>query len=138
MQSPRVGVGVMIWKDGKVLLGKRRSVLGQGDFSFPGGHLEHGESLALCALREVAEECGVVVDNLRFALLGNVLEFLPKHYVQIGFHAEWKAGEPQVLEPDKCEGWEWYALDELPEPLFAPTAMMIKSHRSGVNFLDTK
>jgi 8-oxo-dGTP diphosphatase len=132
-----VGIGVMILKEGKVLLGKRKGAHGAGEYAFPGGHLEHGESFAACALREVAEECGVEVERLRFQLLANVLTFLPKHYVLIGFCADWKGGDPQVLEPDKCEGWNWYALDHLPEPLFVPTAMMTESYRSKVNFLDT-
>jgi 8-oxo-dGTP diphosphatase len=57
--------------------------------------------------------------------------------VLIGFCADWRSGEPQVLEPEKCEGWGWYALDQLPEPLFIPTEMMVTSYRSEVNFLDT-
>lgn len=132
-----VGIGVMIFKEGKVLLGKRKGAHGAGEYAFPGGHLEHGESFSACALREVAEECGVEIAALRFQLLANVLEFLPKHYVLIGFCADWRSGEPQVLEPEKCEGWGWYALDQLPEPLFIPTEMMVTSYRSEVNFLDT-
>lgn len=132
-----VGIGVMIRKEGKVLLGKRKGAHGAGEYAFPGGHLEHGESFAACALREVAEECGVEVGSLRFQLLANVLDFLPKHYVLIGFCADWKAGDPEVLEPEKCEGWGWYALDDLPQPLFTPTQMMIESAQSDVSFFDT-
>lgn len=35
----RVGVGVMIFKDSKVLLYKRYSSHGDGQYVFPGGHL---------------------------------------------------------------------------------------------------
>ncbi|OGZ08354.1 MAG: hypothetical protein A3C93_02680 [Candidatus Lloydbacteria bacterium RIFCSPHIGHO2_02_FULL_54_17] len=135
---PRVGLGVMIWKDGKVLLGKRKSALGTNEYSFPGGHLEPGESFAAGALREVAEECGINVKNLRFQLLANILDYAPKHYVQIGFMADWDSGEPRVLEPEKCEGWDWYQLERFPEPLFAPTRTMVESYRSGVTFMDTE
>ena len=41
---PVVGVGVLIMKDGKVLLGRRKNILGDGEFSCPGGHLEYMES----------------------------------------------------------------------------------------------
>lgn len=137
-ETPRVGIGTMIFKDGKVLLGKRKSVLGRGGYSFPGGHLEGGESLVDCALRETREECGIEVEHVRFGLLGNVLEFSPRHYVQVGFIADWKSGLPKVLEPDKCEGWDWYALAALPEPLFGPTKMLIANYQAGTHFCDSK
>lgn len=60
-----VGVGVMIFdKDGMILLGKRKGSHGAGEYSFPGGHLEYGESFEECAKREVMEECGIEIKNL--------------------------------------------------------------------------
>jgi len=41
---PRVGLGVLIIKDGKVLLGRRKGAHGEGTWAPPGGHLECGES----------------------------------------------------------------------------------------------
>ena len=49
----------------------------------------------------------------------NSTDYAPKHYVDLGFVAQWRAGEPKVREPDKVERWDWYALDEIPSPLFA-------------------
>ena len=40
-QKPRVGIGVMIFKDGKVLLGKRKASHGEGEWASPGGHLDY-------------------------------------------------------------------------------------------------
>lgn len=54
-QRPKTGVGVMILKNGKVLLGKRKGSHGEGEFAFPGGHLEYMEGFADCARREVLE-----------------------------------------------------------------------------------
>ena len=53
LQRPKVGVGVMIFKNGKVLLGKRKGSHGEGEFALPGGHLEYMEGFANCASREV-------------------------------------------------------------------------------------
>lgn len=36
-KRPKVGVGVMVWKDGKVLLGKRKRAHGAGEYASPGG-----------------------------------------------------------------------------------------------------
>lgn len=128
---PRVGIGVMIFKDGKVLLGRRRTALGGGEYAFPGGHLELRESYAECARREVAEECGIRIKNIRFQYTANSHHFAPKYFVHIGLIADWDGGEPENLEPEKCEGWDWYAFDALPEPLFVYCRMAADIHRSG-------
>jgi 8-oxo-dGTP diphosphatase len=65
-QRPKVGVGVMIFKDGKVLLGKRKSSHGDGEYAWPGGHMEYMESFEECAKRETMEETGMQIRNVRF------------------------------------------------------------------------
>jgi 8-oxo-dGTP diphosphatase len=130
-QKPKVGIGVMILKDGKVLLGKRRGSHGQGEYAFPGGHLEYMEAIEKCVERETLEECSIELKNVRFQFLSNVTKYAPKHYVHIGMIADWKKGEPKVLEPDKCESWGWYDLDKLPEPIFEMARQGIESYRSG-------
>jgi hypothetical protein len=49
---PRVGVGIMIFKDGKVLMGKRKGKHGAGEYAWPGGHFRvHGNDRRLCKER---------------------------------------------------------------------------------------
>ncbi|MEI7512129.1 MAG: NUDIX domain-containing protein [Candidatus Uhrbacteria bacterium] len=133
---PKVGIGVMILKDGKVLLGKRKSSHGAGEYSFPGGHLEYMESFEECAKRETREECGVEIENVRFLFLGNLKSYAPKHYVQISFVADWKSGEPQVLEPEKMADWAWYPIDEIPKPHFTMIPNVIEAYKTGRNYFD--
>ncbi len=137
IQRPRVGVGVMIFKDGKVLIGKRKADLGNGEWAWPGGHLEHMESIVECAKRETREETGVEIENVRFLRLVNMTDYAPKHYIDIGLIADWKSGEPQILEPDKVERWEWRNLDDLPEPLFAAEPYYLEALKTGKNFFDS-
>lgn len=137
-QRPKVGVGVMILKEGKVLLGKRKGSHGAGEYSFPGGHLEYMESFADCARRETQEECGIEIENIRFQMVANITKYAPKHYVDIDLRADWKSGEPQLLEPEKFESWGWYDLDNLPEPMFAMCKLAIDSYRSGINYYDIR
>lgn len=131
-----VGMGVMILKNGKVLLGKRKGSHGGGEYHFPGGHLEYMESFEGCARRETKEECGIEIQNVRFLFLGNLKEYAPKHYVQIGIIADWKNGEPIVLEPDKCEDWAWYELNNLPSPMYLASQTGIDSYKSGFIYKD--
>ncbi len=135
-QRPRVGVGIMIFKGGKVLLGKRKGSHGAGEFAFPGGHLEHLESFGSCARRELAEECGVKVKNIRFQFIANVGKYRPAHYVHVGLTADWKSGTPKVLEPEKCESWGWYDLERLPKPLFHFCRLSVQAYENGETFFD--
>ena len=113
----KVGVGVLIFKDGKILLGKRLGAHGAGEYAGPGGHLEYMESIEECAKRETLEETGIVIGNVRFLCLSNLKQYAPKHYIDIGVVADWVSGDPKVIEPEKVESWDWYALDAIPEPL---------------------
>jgi 8-oxo-dGTP diphosphatase len=135
--QPKVGIGVMVLKYGKVLLGVRRGSHGAGQFAFPGGHLNYMESFEDCARRETWEECGIEIENVRFQFVANVQQYPPKHYAHIGLIADWKSGEPTVFEPQKCEGWEWYGLDALPTGLFAATRLAIAAYQTGTNYYDT-
>jgi 8-oxo-dGTP diphosphatase len=144
--KPKVGVGIMILKDGKVLLGKRKGSHGAGDYAFPGGHLEYLESFEDCARREIREEAGIEVKNLKMLCVSNITEYKPKHYVDVGMIAEWESGEPKVLEPDKRESWDWYPLDNIPEPLFFICRHYFEAYKTlqpglgqaGKNFFDVE
>jgi 8-oxo-dGTP diphosphatase len=128
----KVGVGVMVMKDGKILLGKRiGNKHGAGEYALPGGKLEFGETLEECAVRETMEESGLTIANLRLLCTSDLLKYPPQHFVDVGFVADWKSGEPQTMEPDKLEGWAWYNLDELPSPLFACLDAYIESYKTG-------
>jgi 8-oxo-dGTP diphosphatase len=131
----KVGIGVMIFKDGKILLGRRKSSHGIGDYAFPGGKLEYMESFQECAEREVMEEAGIKIKNIRFNLLGN--ESYPgKHFAHIGLIADWESGEVQNMEPEKCEGWEWYDLNALPEPLYRMAKLGVENLKTHKNYYD--
>lgn len=102
-QMPKVGVGVIIRKDGKVLFGKRKGAHGQGGRALPGGHLEFGESIIDCALREVEEETGIVVENAYVGPYTNdIFVSENKHYITLFVVCDYKSGEPEIREPEKC------------------------------------
>ena len=128
---PLVGVGVTILRDHTVLLGKRRGSHGAGEYSTPGGHLDHLESFADCARRETREECGLEIGRIRFQFVANVTAYAPKHYVHIGVLADWVSGEPRLEEAAKCEGWAWYPIEAPPEPLFEMTRLALVALRDG-------
>jgi 8-oxo-dGTP diphosphatase len=119
MRLPRVGVGVVVVRDGRVLVGRRRGSHGGGTWALPGGHLEFGESVEDCARREVREETGLEIADLRPGPYASTLfEDEGRHAVTLFVVAAWAGGEATLREPDKCAAWLWRTWDDLPEPLF--------------------
>ncbi len=131
----KIGVGVLIYKNGKILFGKRLKGAGSGSWGLPGGHLEVGETLGGCARREIAEETGLELHDLEFRSVVN--DPRPDgHYMHFVFEAKSWSGEPQVLEPDKCEAWEWFSLDNLPENPFYGHKKILESIKKNISIAD--
>ena len=127
LERPKVGVGVILVKEGTVLLLKRKNAHGEGSWGFPGGHLELNEDFEDCVTREVEEETGMSVTNIRFAGLTNdVFTKENKHYITIFMLCDWKTGEAQIKEPENCSGISWHEWERLPQPLFLPIQNLLK------------
>jgi 8-oxo-dGTP diphosphatase len=115
--EPRVGVAVILIQNKKVLLGKRKGSHGAGTWAFPGGHLEFGEEVEDCAARELKEETGLLARSCRRGPWTND-RIDGKHYVTLFIIVDRFSGSLQRLEPEKCEAWEWFDIEQLPSPLF--------------------
>jgi 8-oxo-dGTP diphosphatase len=127
-RSVAVGVGVLVFRGGKILLGKRRGSHGAGTWSPPGGRLEYSESIEDCARRELREETSLELGPITLGpYTNNVFAEVEEQYLTVFVLATQTAGEPQNLEPHKCEGWAWFTGSELPAPLFAPMRSLIES-----------
>ena len=110
---PRVGVGLLIFKDGKVLMGKRKGAHGSGEHSGPGGHLEHLESIEECARRETREETGIEIPEESMEYYGEVYVRYPE--MDYTFHMF--VYKPEVLpkvtvNPEEHAGYTWVSLEE--------------------------
>ena len=132
-----IGVGVMILKDNKVLLGKRHKdadkadseLHGEGTWTMPGGKINFGEAFEEAAAREVMEETGLKInqDKLKFISIAND-RVIDAHFVTIGFLCKEFEGEPKAMEPDEITEWHWFDLNNLPEKIFFPSAEIIKNY----------
>ncbi len=132
MERPGVGVGVIVKKDGKVLLMKRINAHGKGTWGLPGGHLELYENIEDCAAREALEEAGVEIRNIRFAGITN--DKIPtenKHYITIFVDSDYHRGKAENKEPDRATEIRWYSWDNLPSPLFLPLKNFVDNNAYG-------
>lgn len=128
-QFPRVGVGVLILREGKVLLGKRKGAHGEGSWSPPGGHLELNEAIEDCGKRETKEETDLEIKGIKLGPLTNdIFRKEGKHYITVFLLAEPGVGEVTLMEPNKCEKWDWFEWDHLPKPLFLPLQNLLKQN----------
>ncbi|MCC7570047.1 NUDIX domain-containing protein [Candidatus Micrarchaeota archaeon] len=130
-----VGVGVMVIKEGKILLGKRHTdplkasslLSGQGSWTMPGGKLDFGESFKECACRETLEETGIKIKNPKIICVSND-KTKGAHFVTIGLLVEEFDGEPKVTEPNKITEWSWFDINNLPHPMFFPSEIVVKNY----------
>ncbi|MCH9633490.1 MAG: RNA pyrophosphohydrolase [Chlamydiae bacterium] len=116
---PRIGVGVLVFQNSKILLGERINSHGAHTWSPPGGHLEYGETPEDCAIRELKEETGLTALNTTQGPWTNdFFEIEKKHYISLFILVNDFQGDPIVMEPSKCAKWDWFDLNALPKPLF--------------------
>lgn len=137
MTKKRVGTGfgVILEKDGKILLGRRHTDPDKADSAFrsagewciPGGKLDWGESLEDGAVREVREETGIKIKNPQVISVHNCINE-HAHFVTVGLAAKEWLGEAQVMEPDEIEEWKWFPLDDLPTPRYFPSFEVIENY----------
>lgn len=98
-----LAASVGVFREGRVLIAERLVEPAKGLFTFPGGRVELGETLAEAALRELKEETGVearivgFVDHVETVVRG--ADGAPTfHAVVCAFAALWVAGEPQTSD----------------------------------------
>jgi 8-oxo-dGTP diphosphatase len=118
------GVGILIIKDGKVLLGKRCEGWANGTWTMPGGKLDSSEDPEQGAIREVIEETGMKIEDLE-TISVNQDSIDGKTYTTFIFKPNKILGKPIVKEPDQIEKWEWFDFNNLPKNLYVPSKKAI-------------
>jgi len=130
-ERPKVGVGIIVVRDGKVLIGKRLASHGAGTWQLPGGHLEFGDTFEETVRRELKEETGLTdVDIQGLVSVYNERDY-GKHYVSLGMLALWNSGEPLAAEPEKASDWIWCDPSELPGEMFESSKKVIENWQSN-------
>ena len=127
-QRVNAAVAVVVTNAQRVLFGRRRLANGEFEWQLPGGWIETGESPQQAARREVVEETGLRLQDLRFVSVTNNVFSSHKHSISLVFEAECSdEGELITREYEKCYAWEWRRWDELNDQLFLPLRLLRQS-----------
>lgn len=129
------GLGVILIRDGKILLGKRHpdpdkadsAFRSAGEWCIPGGKLDFGETFEECATREVFEETGIKISDPKIISVHNCKNE-HAHFMTVGVVAKRLEGEASVMEPDEITEWKWFSLKRLPRPRYFPSFMVIENY----------
>ncbi len=107
---PRVGVGVVVVREGRVLLVRRGRPPHAGRWSIPGGLQRLGETVEEAARREVAEETGLALGTLHLVAVVDLIERdaegrVRRHYTLVDYAARAEPGRPRAASDAAELGW---------------------------------
>ncbi len=133
-----VGVGVIVLKDNKILLGLRNEdkekassdLEGQGTWTMPGGKFDFDENLLEAGIRETKEETDLDIKKIEVFCVQD--DYAPNvHYVTVGLIATEYEGEVKTMEPDEIIKWEWFDFKNLPKNIYEPSRKCIEKYLNG-------
>lgn len=128
--EPRVGCGAAIIIDGRLLLLKRKKEPEAGCWGLAGGKIDLFETAPAAIEREVQEELGIsITANDLLCFVDQIHREDGVHWVAPVYLVQSFKGEPRLMEPEKHEGPEWFALDALPSNLTTPTRFAVAAWR---------
>ncbi len=134
--SQNIGTcSLLINHEGKILLGKRKNSYKAGMYGLPGGRIELNEPIESSIQREVMEETGLQLDSLKY--FGVVRENQGKYdFIHFVFVSENVNQTPTLIEPDKCEGWEWMDASNFDGEILAGHKAAIQLYFEKKNLID--
>jgi 8-oxo-dGTP diphosphatase len=115
-EYPRVAVGAVVFKEGKVLLVLRGKPPAESQWAIPGGCVELGETLQEAAQREILEETGILIQAGKPVYTFDVVDRdkdgrIQFHYVIVDLAAEYISGE--IRAGDDAADVRWVSSEDI-------------------------
>jgi mutator protein MutT len=132
-----IDVHLILRRGGQILLGRRCNTgFADGAWHLPSGHTEDGEPATAALIRESAEEIGVTIDPVEVRFVHLMHHRTDSGRIALFFEVTRWDGEPVNREPDKCAGWDWFALTDLPTDMIPYAAQALAHHAKGEVYAD--
>jgi 8-oxo-dGTP diphosphatase len=119
----KVAAGVLVEREGKILLVRRRMNPRQGMWSFPAGFVDFDEDPSDAAVRECREETGLEVEITGLLDVVAGREHERGADIVIVYRARWMSGEPQA--DDDVDRVAFFAPDKIPLLAFHATRIAL-------------
>lgn len=125
---------LVLKKENKVLLLLRQNTGHRdGEYGLIAGHVERGELIKECLIREAQEEAGIHIpmEQIKFF---HTFSNTKREYVNFFFLVEEWEGEVTNMEPEKCAELKWFDMDALPENTIPYIVDAIEAYKKGETF----
>jgi len=130
---PGLGVGLVVLREGKILLYKRMRPPEAGYWNIVGGKVDHMEPAEQAARREAEEETGLTIGGIeRIGMTEQLIAADRQHWISLLYLAREVTGEARLTEPEKLSDFGWFARGDLPKPLSAFTQVAIAALPDGI------
>ena len=120
--DPKVGVGVVAERRGKLLLVRRNHEPKLGEWSFPSGFVDAGEELEAGVVRETKEETGL---DVRVTRLLGAYSVHGERVIFIAYAGRVTGG--RIVVGPECLDVRLFAPDALPPPAFAHDGAIVEA-----------
>ena len=136
----RVAVFLVLQKGDEVLLLKRANTGHEdGNYGLVCGHLDPGETALGAMVREAREEAGITIapDDLKLVQTQHLKDaHLKENYINLYFTASRWQGQVTNVEPEKCDGLEWFPMGALPRDTIAYVRSALNAIQTGAVYSD--